>query len=288
MEMLIKSFSEFLKDEKNLTKSTIQSYNRDVSQFAVFSQSSKNFKIESSKMNDVVNYLAKLEEQGKTSSTISRNLASIRQFYQYLVSINVCESDVTEEIELPKVTRKLPSILTSKEIDILLGQPSRDEVKGLRDGVMLDVLYSTGIRVSEMLALNMSDIDIKTNEIKFKKNNIKRKLTVSSILIENIKEYIENSRKKLVKSRYEKALFLNINGARLTRQGFWKIIKIYNESSNIKKEITPHTLRHSFAVHLVESGTDIKFLKELLGHSDISSTKIYVKFKKKNAKIKRH
>ena len=217
-----------------------------------------------------------LQKNGKATSTISRNLASLRCFYQFLLNNNLIKEDPTHNLRSPKFKRKLPSILTKEEVDKLLSMPAGDNFKGVRDKAMLELLYATGIRVSEMIALNMDNLDLELGYLFLTQfNENERIIPIGKVAQKHLINYLENYRASVLKDREEKALFLNYNGNRLTRQGFWKIIKEYTRKSNINKKITPHTLRHSFAVHLLQNGADIKTVQEILGHSDISTTQAY-------------
>jgi integrase/recombinase XerD len=179
-------------------------------------------------------------------------------------------------LESPKIEKKIPQILSVEEVEILLNQPNRIGLKGIRDKAMLELLYSTGIRVSELIALNVEDLDLQKAILTCCHSNRERKIPISRKCIELMKEYIEKVRPFMLRDKDEKSLFVNTNGKRLTRQGFWKIVKYYTSKANINKDITPHTLRHSFAAHLVQRGRDLKDVQMMLGHSDISSTQVYL------------
>jgi integrase/recombinase XerD len=194
------------------------------------------------------------------------------------------EQDPTTELESPKVEKKLPQILSPEEVELLLEQPQCVDMKGYRDKAMLELLYATGIRVSELIQLDMQDLNIDIAFIKCKKGSRERMIPIGSIAISALKEYLSKSRPLLIQRIDERALFVNVNGGRLTRQGFWKIIKQYKNQAQISKDITPHTLRHSFAAHLLENGADLRSIQEMLGHSDISSTQIYAQIAKNRIK----
>jgi integrase/recombinase XerD len=217
-------------------------------------------------------------------STISRNLASIRSLYQYMSKNKMIEQDPTIELDSPKVEKKLPQILSTHEVELLLEQPKCVDLKGYRDKAMLELLYATGIRVSELINLNTADVNIEMGFIKCNKGSRERMIPIGSIAVNALREYINKSRGLLIHKPDEKAMFVNINGKRLTRQGFWKIIKQYKNQAKISKDITPHTLRHSFAAHLLENGADLRSIQEMLGHSDISSTQIYAQITKNKIK----
>ena len=214
----------------------------------------------------------------------SRNLASIRSFYQYLVRTKKIKEDPTEGIQSPKVEKRVPSVLSSKEVELLLEQPKAVDLKGIRDKAMLEFAYATGMRVTEIINLNLEDVNLKEGYVSCTNANKQRNIPLGAISINALKEYIKKARPYLIKSEDEKSLFVNINGKRLTRQGFWKIVKFYKEQAHIDKDITPHVLRHSFATHLLQNGADLKAIQVMLGHSDISSTQVYMQFQDEGLK----
>jgi len=284
MEALVQKFVTFLERDKRLSMNTLQSYRRDIEQYITYLREINLPNISNTNKATVVAYLMNLQKKGRATSTISRNLASIRSFYQYITKSKIIETDPTSELESPKVEKKLPQILSTKEVELLLEQPKCTDLKGYRDKAMLELLYATGIRVSELISLNISDINIEAGFIKCIKGSRERMIPIGSIAIAALQEYLIKSRNFLVQSENEKALFVNVNGKRLTRQGFWKIIKQYKNQAKINKDITPHTLRHSFAAHLLENGADLRSIQEMLGHSDISSTQIYAQIAKNKIK----
>jgi integrase/recombinase XerD len=284
MEVLVQKFISFLERDKRLSLNTLQSYKRDIDQYIVYLQEINLLSVVNSNKTTVIAYLLHLQKKGRATSTISRNLASIRSFYQYITKIKMIEQDPTSELESPKVEKKLPQILSTQEVELLLEQPKCVDLKGFRDKAMLELLYATGIRVSELISLNLSDINLEIGFVKCNKGTRERMIPIGSIAIAAILEYLNKSRGLLIQQSDEKALFVNINGRRLTRQGFWKIIKQYKNLAKISKDITPHTLRHSFAAHLLENGADLRSIQEMLGHSDISSTQIYAQIAKNKIK----
>ena len=277
MKKQIKSFLEFLKEEKKMSLNTLQSYERDVLQFEKYLDENK-ISYNKVKTEDVKEYLKYLQEVGKKTSSISRSLASIRSFYQYEVKNKKVKVNPTESVQAPKVEKHAPSILSSQEIELLLNQPQNIDLKGTRDKAMLEFAYATGMRVTEIISLNIEDVNIDEGTVVCKTASKNRTIPLGSLSLKALKEYIEQARPVLVRNEEEKALFVNINGRRLTRQGFWKIIKYYKEQAHITKEITPHVLRHSFATHLLQNGADLKSIQTMLGHSDISSTQVYMQF----------
>ena len=231
--------------------------------------------LDASQLN-IAGYLAYIQEQGKSSATASRTLASLKNFYAYAVSSGFLESSpVSSELHVDRGERKLPRILSGQEVELLLSQPSGTDFKGIRDKAMLEVMYATGIRVSELIDLNTDDVNLELGFIKCNSARKIRSIPLYPAALRALSVYIKEVRLLMVADPLEKALFVNIGGARMSRQGFWKILKFYQSKAGIEKEITPHTLRHSFAVHLLENGADIGSLQELMGHSDISSTQMY-------------
>jgi len=273
----METFSDYLSNEKKLSQNTLESYIRDVKMFCSYLENRKQ-PINSVTKTIIISYLIFLQKEGKTTSTISRHLASLRCFFNFLVNNRFIDNNPTLELESPKVEKKLPSVLTKKEVEKLLEQPDPSDVKGVRDKAMLELLYATGIRVTELISLNVEDIDLDNGLLVCNGVNGKnRTIPVGTYCLKYIKLYLNEYRAELNPREDEKALFLNLHGGRMTRQGFWKIVKHYTQKANICKSITPHTLRHSFAVHLIENGADLQSLQEMLGHSDISTTQIYSK-----------
>ena len=275
MEKQIKQFLDFLQNEKRVANNTLQSYSRDIHQYESYlSQNHINYaKVDVKQINE---YLKHLQTIGKKTSTVSRNLASIRSFYQYLIRVKKVKRDPTENIQSPKVEKRVPSVLTS--VEKLLSQPKDVDLKGTRDKAMLEVAYATGMRVTEIISLDIEDVNIEEGFISCKSANRQRNIPLGSISIAALREYINDARPIMIRDENEKALFVNVNGKRLTRQGFWKIVKYYKEQAHITKDITPHVLRHSFATHLLQNGADLKAIQTMLGHSDISSTQVYMQF----------
>ena len=285
MEKQIKLFLDFLQNSKKLSDNTLQSYRRDITQYEDYINKSKldYLKIQNE---DIKSYLNGLKEIGKKTSTISRNLATIRSFYQYLVRTKKVKEDPTAGVQSPKIEKRVPSILTSEEVELLLDQPKDVDLKGTRDKAMLEFAYATGMKVTEIIDLNIGDVNLKDNTVTCKSGRKTRTIPLGALAEDALKEYIEEARPILIKSEEDKALFVNMNGSRLTRQGFWKIVKYYKEQANIEKDITPHVLRHSFATHLLQNGADLKSIQTMLGHSDISSTQVYAQFKLNDKNIK--
>ena len=277
MEKQIELFLDFIKNEKKLSDNTFQSYKRDILQYKEYIDVNN---LDYSKANEgnIKDYLTYLGDLNKKATTISRHLASIRLFYQYLLKFNKVQEDPTSNVQAPKIDKKAPSILTSEEVTLLLNQPKNVDLKGIRDKAMLEFAYATGMRVTEIISLNVSDINLEEGVVNCKTRTKTRTIPLGKISLNALKEYVENVRDILIKDENEQALFVNINGKRLTRQGVWKIVKFYKEQAHITKEITPHVLRHSFATHLLQNGADLKSIQTMLGHSDISSTQVYMQF----------
>ena len=277
MEKDIKNFLEFIKSDKKLSKNTLESYQRDILQYQEYLEEKKiNYKEVNNE--NVLGYLDYLKGLDKKASTISRHLASIRLFYQYLLKNKIVKEDPTKGIQSPKIEKKAPSVLSSQEVSLLLEQPNGEGLKSIRDKAMLEVAYATGMRVTEIISLNVSDIDIESSLVTCKNENKQRIIPLGKLSLSALKEYMTIARPNMIKDDNETALFVNVNGKRLTRQGFWKIIKFYKEQAHITKDITPHVLRHSFATHLLQNGADLKSIQTMLGHSDISSTQVYMQF----------
>ena len=284
MKALSEKYFDFLLKVKKTSENTLLSYKRDINKYMSFLDDAK-IRIEKTTATTVLDYLMKLQNDGKSAATVSRNLASIRSLYRFLQNEKFISLDPTMNIHSLKMEKKLPEILTNEEIERLLMQPDTTELKGCRDKAMLELLYATGMRVSEMIELKISDVDMDIGYINCNKGAKLRVIPVYSLAKKAMKNYIEGARIHMLKpGSKEDTLFVNCNGGKMTRQGFWKILKKYAVSANISKDITPHTLRHSFATHLIENGADLKSVQEMLGHSDISSTQVYTQVVKNRIK----
>ena len=268
---LIKAYENYLSKVKQASANTICSYMRDIRQFADWLEVDI---LDATQLN-ISNYLHYLEEDGRSSATVSRTLASLKNFYVYLVSSGFCEKTPVIDIKVSRGEKKLPQILTGREIELLLAQPVCVDAKGYRDKAMLEVMYATGIRVSELIELDIGDVNLELGIIKCNTAKKARVIPLYPAALRALSIYIRDIRESMLAASDEPALFVNVNGSRMSRQGFWKILKYYQASAHIEKEITPHTLRHSFAVHLLENGADLGSLQELMGHCDISSTQMY-------------
>ena len=285
MESRVSEFINYLALERGLAQNTLESYGRDLRQFQMYLIGEKRDILENINRDVILNYLNNLQTKGKAISTILRNLAAIKSFYQYMAREKIIEKNPALTLESPKLQKKLPKILTINEVEELLKQPDVNFPAGIRDKAMLELLYATGIRVSELTNLNISDINLDMGYIKcYGKGSKERIVPLGSIASRCVQEYISRGRPKLMRTYEESALFVNHHGKRLTRQGFWKIIKKHTQEAKITKEITPHTLRHSFATHLLENGADLRSVQEMLGHADISTTQIYTHVTKNHLK----
>ena len=272
---LVHAYENYLTKVKKASDNTTASYMRDIRQFAAWLRNSvKKDILEVTQLN-IRSYLSSLEQIGKSNATISRSVASLKNFYAYLISSGFVEINPVSDVHIDRGEKKLPQILTGREIELLLSQPACVDAKGYRDKAMLEVMYATGIRVSELIDLDIDDVNLDQGVIKCSRSKKVRSIPLYPAALKALKIYIKDIRMSMLAEPSEPALFVNVNGSRMSRQGFWKILKHYQEAANIEKEITPHTLRHSFAVHLLENGADLGSLQELMGHCDISSTQMY-------------
>lgn len=275
MKKSIESFKNYLVNVKKSSDNTVESYLRDVNQFAsycisvsVTAPAAVNQKV----LNDYLKYLTELN---KSEATKMRMLASIRCFFKFLIQQGTVSSNPCDSIKIKGNGKKMPGILEANEVILLLSQPDTEDYKGIRDKAMLEILYATGIKVSELLDLTVSDFNMQIGILHLHNKSKERIIPMYPVAVKAVSEYLVNVRPVLVENSNEERLFTNMNGQAMSRQGFWKIIKHYAEMAGIKSEITPHTLRHSFAAHLLENGANLKDIKEMLGHSDISSTQVY-------------
>ena len=273
---LINAYENYLTKVKQASPNTVFSYLRDIRQFSGWLQEQGNRDVVDAGQVNISGYLDHLRDEGRSSATISRCLASLKNFYAYVVSAGFLEaSPVPADIKVERGEKKLPQILSGEEVELLLSQPICSDLKGYRDKAMLEVMYATGIRVSELIDLNVDDVNLEMGFIKCITSKKSRNVPLYPAALQALSVYLFEARAGMVADPDEKALFVNVGGSRMSRQGFWKILKHYQATARIDKEITPHTLRHSFAVHLLENGADLSSLQELMGHSDISSTQVY-------------
>ena len=271
----IDEYSVYLKEERGSSANTIASYVRDVVSFSDYLMSTDQLDIVDAAQEHIEKYLTHLSNAGRSSSSVARCLASLKSFFGYLLQKDFIQTNPARGAAPVRTERKLPQILTGKEVELFLEQPQCVDAKGYRDHAMLELLYATGIRVSELISLNLDDVNLSAGFLRCGSRGKERIIPLYAAAVKALGEYIKNIRPRIVLEADEPALFVNMSGERMSRQGFWKIIKYYQEKAQIKKEITPHTLRHSFAAHLLENGADLHSLQEMLGHADISSTQVY-------------
>lgn len=270
----LSGYKDWLLHQKKAANNTFCSYLRDVKQFEEWITLER-IDLSQVTQNDIKLYCAYLARKGKSNATIIRSVAALKSFYSYMLLSNNVPSNPAKGYTPSKIERKLPEILTGKEVDLFLDQPDASDAKGCRDKAMLETLYATGIRVSELIALDVNDINLSAGFIRCIGKGKERIVPLYKAAVRALAAYINDVRRQLLIDPEESALFVNMSGGRMSRQGFWKIVKFYQNKAEINKEITPHTLRHSFAAHLLENGADLKSIQEMLGHADISSTQIY-------------
>lgn len=280
MEGHIEEFAEYLRETRGSSENTTASYKRDLYSFVRFLEGNGINEIEKVNKTNVMAYIYELQRQNKAPATISRNAASIRSYFVYLNQMRIIDGNPAEGLETPKVEKKMPAVLSLEDVEKLLEQPDLSDIKGIRDKAMLEVLYATGMRVTELISLSVSDINMEMEYLSCRTGERMRIIPLGSKALEALDVYMQKARMNMLKNEGEKALFVNCFGNPMTRQGFWKIIKGYAKKAGIKGEITPHMLRHSFAVHLIENGADIQSVQEMMGHSDISTTQMYARLNK--------
>ena len=272
---LICAYENYLTKVKQASNNTVSSYMRDIRQFAAWLHETEDADVVDATQLNIGDFLGHLDDQGRSSATKSRALASLKNFYAYVVSSGFLNESPVKEVKVERAEKKLPQILTSREIELLLAQPSGNDPKGIRDRAMLQVMYATGIRVSELIGLDVDHVNLDLGVIRCTGGKKTRMIPLYDEAKQALQRYLTEVRGDMLADPEERALFVNVGGARMSRQGFWKILKHYQATAQIDKEITPHTLRHSFAVHLLENGADLGSVQELMGHSDISSTQMY-------------
>lgn len=271
----IEEYRIYLAEERHASANTLSSYLRDVRQFEGYLQSEGLGDVCAAEKGVVQEYMNRMLGKGKSAATVTRSVASLKSFYHYLVLKGVLKKSPVQDVTPVKVERHLPQILTGQEVELFLEQPQCTDMKGYRDHAMLELLYATGIRVSELISLDLEDLNLSAGVVRCAGKGKERIIPLYPAAVRALQEYVEKIRPGMIASPEEAALFVNMNGERMSRQGFWKIIKYYQEKAHIDKDITPHTLRHSFAAHLLENGADLRSIQEMLGHADISSTQIY-------------
>lgn len=285
MKNFLEEYISHLTVERGLAKNTLVSYRTDLNGYISFCRQRGLFTVEQAGKDAIMSYLFQMQLKGRSPATISRHLAAIKSYYRFAVNEGVIIKDPAQDLESPKPAQRLPRVLTVEEVDLLLSQPLISDPAGLRDKAMLELLYATGLRVSELVSLDINNLNLENGFVRcLGKGSKERVVPLGDIAARFIREYLARGRYKLEKAKVTPALFVNHRGQRLTRQGFWKIIKKYARKAKINTDITPHTLRHSFATHLLENGADIRSVQEMLGHTDISTTQIYTHLTQKRVK----
>lgn len=276
MELEIQKFIQYLEEEKHASMNTEVSYKRDLLKLEEYVKEQNISALTRVNTTNLNSYMLYLEKKGSAPSSISRNIASIKAFYSYLWKKGIIDKDPAENLKAPKLEKKFPDILTVEEVELLLKQPGGNNAKEIRDKAMLELLYATGIRVSELIGLKLSDVNFQLGYIRCMIHEKERIIPFGGQAKKALENYVLQSRKQLLKGQDSDMLFVNCSGKPMSRQGFWKLVKLYGNKAGIEKEIMPHTLRHSFAAHLVENGADLRSVQEMLGHSDISTTQMYM------------
>ncbi|MGI6713026.1 MAG: site-specific tyrosine recombinase XerD [Bacillota bacterium] len=285
MQHLLDNYLDYLIVEKGLANNTLQSYKLDLISFLNFLKSSSVTNVHEISKHHITAFLILLNKEGKSPATIARHKASLKSFFGFILKEHIVLQDPTRNLGKTKLPKAFPKILTIDEIDKLLNSPDLHTNLGIRDKAMLELIYGTGLRVSELLSLNLTDINLEIGYLRcMGKGSKERIIPVGTFAEKALVHYLSNARGKLLKNSAEKALFLNSRGKRLTRQGFWKILKQYALQAEIKATITPHTLRHSVATHMLENGADLRTVQEILGHADITTTQIYTHLTKNHLK----
>ena len=283
-EQCFSRYEDHLTNTKKSSPNTLASYLRDIRQFGDYLSAHTDCRYDTADETVLTEYINLLRGQGKSVATVSRAIASLKGFYGFLLDSAIVDANPALVLVPDKTAQKLPQILTSKEVELLLEQPECVDPKGYRDRAMLELLYATGIRVSELINLDIGDLNLAAGIITCHGREHDRAIPLYAAAMKALSVYTEFIRPRMLASPDEKALFVNISGERMSRQGFWKLIKSYQVKAGIEKDITPHTLRHSFAAHLLENGADLRSIQEMLGHADISSTQIYSQLVKKQLK----
>ncbi len=277
LDKSLRDFEGYLKKEKNASSNTLSSYLRDLRQFGEWLQQTLELPLQMAGEEEISAYYRFLRSAGKSQSTIQRCSATLRCYYAHLIDKRKLKDNPARHVTMDRQKRKLPQILSSSEVELFLEQPDPHDAKGIRDKAMLELLYATGIRVTELISLNLTDVNLSVGFIRCRTGEKERVIPMYKVAVKALRDYIEDVRPAMVDEVDEPALFVNLGGSRMSRQGFWKIVKTYQKKAGIEKEITPHTLRHSFAAHLLVNGANLKDIQEMLGHADLSTTQIYTK-----------
>lgn len=276
MESSLRDFLMYMKDVKNASQNTLVSYKNDIAKLFRHLNKQNITDVEKISETSLNSYVLNMEKNGMSPATVSRNIASIKAFTFYLIKKGKLHQDPTERMKSPKVEKKPPHTLTLEEVNRLLEMPKTDNIKGIRDKAMLELLYATGIRVSELISLKVKDINMKSHYIVCCGSKNERIIPFGSMAGEALKNYFQHAREEFLKDKESDICFMNISGEPMSRQGFWKIIKVYGNSAGITHEITPQILRHSFALHMIENGADVGSIQELLGHTDTATAHVYL------------
>lgn len=274
---MLEQYRHYLITVRKASENTVNSYMRDLRQLGEYLQENCISGFPEVTEEHLLSDLEGMRASGKSAATISRNIATWKNFYQYLIEIRECAINPASKIPSEKTEHRLPEIMSNKEVELLLQQPQLSDLKGFRDKAMLELMYATGIRVSELIGLNLADISFSSGSVRCTSKNSERFIPIYPYAMTILRDYVDQVRPQMMTSTEREALFVNMSGERMSRQGFWKIVKFYQQKANIKKDITPHTLRHSFAMHLLENGADLQAVQKMLGHSDISTTMMYTK-----------
>ncbi|MDO4617645.1 MAG: site-specific tyrosine recombinase XerD [Lachnospiraceae bacterium] len=272
----IQEYVTYLREIKGTSKNTEAAYTRDLKKAAAYLETQNITVPDAVTEESLLSYVRYLEEEQLSPATVSRNVAALHSYFQYLLEQKRIQQDPSENLKPPKVDKKVPAVLTVAEVDRLLEQPSRNTAKGMRDRAMLELLYATGIRVSELIHLKEKDVSLSMSYISCTEAGKERMIPFGETAKKALKIYVRDSRKELLKGKESDYLFCNCSGGSMSRQGFWKVLKSYALQAGITEDITPHTLRHSFALHMIQNGADLKVVQEMLGHSTISTTQIYL------------
>lgn len=278
MRQQMQDFLEYITVEKGYSDNTLAAYRNDLSQFAAYLEK-RDIELEQVDQNTILDYIMYMKaEQEYASSTVARKVAAIKSFFHYLTDRGVLEDDPTATLDSPKVRKRLPKAISQEDMERLLREPARDQTpKALRDRALLEVLYATGLRVTELVSLNVDDVNLASATVRVvhPKDKRERLVPIHQRALEPLRDYLERGRVQLLRNPEERALFLNHRGQRLTRQGLWLIVKHYVREVGIQEEVTPHTLRHTFAAHLIDQKAELQYVQELLGHANIATTQVY-------------
>lgn len=275
MEKEITTFITYLHNVKGTSKNTEMSYKRDLDKVRHFMAERGICEVSAVSSQDLGDYVKYLEDNKFAAATVSRNIASLKAFYHFMLQEGCVAEDLSEQLKAPKIEKKVPEIMSPEEVIRLLEQPTGDTPKEIRDKAMLELLYATGIRVTELITLRISDVNMQLGVILCRDRTKERIIPFGAAARNALARYLDGTRDAMLENKASDVLFANCSGQPMSRQGFWKLIKYYAKKAGIKADITPHTLRHSFAAHLVENGADLRSVQEMLGHSDISTTQIY-------------